>query len=224
MQNSTPAALRINKVAINAAVSWNSTRAYFFRDDQRYVRYAKVLDKADSGYPKATNNESWSGFGNNSNKLTAAFEKNSSISYFFFNDGQYIRFNNILDKAESGYPKAINNDTWPGLETYGNKITAALRWNNNKVFFFLNDGQYVRFDLSNDSIDSGYPKAINDETWPGLGSYANDITSAVKWNNDVAYIFLSNQRYIRYNFQQDKLDEGYPAKVNSKSWPGLMLP
>jgi hypothetical protein len=224
VQNSTPAALSLNKVDINAALSWSATRAYFFRNDQRYVRYAKVLDKADAGYPKVTNNGSWPGFGINSDKLVAAFEKDSSTSYYFFNNGQYIRYNNTLDKAEAGYPKAVNNDTWPGLENYANKITATLRWNNNKVFFFLDNGQYLRFDLSNDSIDSDYPKAVNDQTWPGLEAYANDITSAVKWNDNVAYIFLTNQRYIRYNLADDKADAGYPAKVNANTWPGLMLP
>lgn len=224
VQNSTPAALRLNKVDINAAVSWNATRAYFFRNDQRYVRYAKVLDKADAGYPKDTNNGSWPGFDTHANKLVAAFEKDSSTSYYFFNNGQYIRYNNTLDKAEAGYPKVVNNDTWPGLENYANQITAALRWNNNKVFFFLENGQYLRFDLTNDRVDSGYPKAVNDQTWPGLEEYADDITSAVKWNNNVAYIFLSKQRYIRYNLADDKADAGYPTKVNAKTWPGLMLP
>lgn len=224
VQNTTPAAVRLNKVDINAAISWSPTRAYFFRNDQRYVRYAKVLDKADAGYPKNTNNDTWPGFGLQSDKLIAAFEKNISTSYFFFNNGQYIRYNNILDKADAGYPKTINNDTWPGLGNYGTTIIAALRGDNNKVFFFLENGQYIRFDLASDSIDSGYPKTVNNQTWPGLEEYANDITSAVKWNDNTAYVFLTNQRYIRYNLTDDKSDSGYPAKTNTKSWPGLMLP
>jgi hypothetical protein len=224
VQNNTPAALRLNKVDINAAVSWDTTRAYFFRNDQRYVRYAKVLDKADAGYPKETNNGSWPGFDTHADKLVAAFEKDNTTSYYFFNDGQYISYNNTLDKADPGYPQAVNNDTWSGLENYAEQITAALRWNNNKVFFFLENGQYIRFDLTNDSVDNGYPKAVNNQTWPGLEEYADDITSAVKWNNNVAYIFLTNQRYIRYNLTDDKADAGYPAKINAKTWPGLLLP
>ncbi|MBL4882271.1 MAG: alkaline phosphatase family protein [Oleispira sp.] len=224
VQNFTPAALRLNKIDINAAVSWGSSHAYLFRNDQRYVRYAKVFDKASPGYPKDTNNSSWPGFDTHADQLIAAFEKDISTSYYFFNNGHYIRYNNILDKAETGYPKIVNNDTWPGLEGYANKITAALRWNNNKVYFFLDNGQYIRFDLTNDRVDSGYPKAINSQTWPGLESYSMDITSAVKWNDNVAYIFLTHQRYLRYKLNSDQVDNGYPSKVNANTWSGLMMP
>lgn len=222
--NATPAAIRLNKADINATVSWSPTRAYFFRNDQRYVRYAKVLDKADDGYPMNTNNGNWPGFADQSDKLIAAFQKDLSTSYFFFEDGQYIRYNNTLDKAEEGYPKSINDETWPGLESYRNSIKATLRGKNNKVFFFLDNGQYIRFDLTNDSVDNGYPKAVNNQTWPGLEEHGRDIISAVKWNENVAYIFLTNQRYIRYNLADDTSEKGYPTKVNTKTWPGLMLP
>ncbi|MFT5880978.1 MAG: hypothetical protein ACI86X_002117 [Moritella sp.] len=171
VKNNTPAALRINKAQINAAVSWDAFRAYFFRDDQRYVRYAKVTDKADRGYPKATDNNNWPGFNKNADKLVAAFEKSIGTSYYFFSDGQYILYNNILNRAENGYPKAID-----------------------------------------------------EQTWPGLGNYAADITAAVKWNSNSAYIFLNKHRYIRYNITDDRADPGYPVKVNEGNWPGLMAP
>jgi hypothetical protein len=224
VKNNTPAALRINKAQINAAVSWDAFRAHFFRDDQRYVRYAKVTDKADRGYPKATDNNNWPGFNQNADKLVAAFENSSGTSYYFFSDGQYIRYNNILDRAESGYPKAIDDQTWPGLGSYAHQITATLRWTSDKVFFFLKNGQYLRFDLGDNKVDPGYPKPINEQTWPGLGDYAADITAAVKWNSNSAYIFLNKHRYIRYNITDDRADPGYPAKVNEGNWPGLMAP
>jgi len=224
VQNNTPASVRLNKSNIEAAVSWDAFRAYFFRDDQKYVRFAKVTDKADDGYPKVTSDDSWPGFGNNAPLLTAAFEKNTSTSYYFFSNGQYIRYNNTLDKADSGYPKPTDNSTWPGLGAYAQNITAALRWNNDKVYFFLNDGQYIRYDLSNDQVDAGYPQAINNDSWPGLGAYANDITAAVKWNNSTAYIFLTGQRYIRYSISDDQADAGYPVKINNSNWSGLMKP
>ena len=224
VKNNTPAALRLNKANITAALSWDATRAYFFRADSRYIRFAKALDKTDAGYPKTTSNSSWPGFNDQGGNVIAAFEKQLGSSYYFFANGQYVRYNNVLDKADSGYPKAINNSSWPGLGDYADKITAALRGNGDKVYFFLNDGRYLRFDLDDDQVDSGYPKAINNDTWPGLGEYANDIQAAVKWNNDRAYIFLSGQRYIRYDLSADKADSGYPAKVTSESWQGVMNP
>lgn len=224
VKNNTPAAIRLNKSNITAAVSWDSTRAYFFRDDSRYIRYAKVLDKADGGFPKTTNNDSWPGFGNQGAGVIAAFEKQLGSSYYFFTNGQYVRYNNTLDRTDSGYPKAINNNTWPGLGDYANKITAALRGNGDKVYFFLSDGQYLRFDLNNDQVDAGYPAPVNNNTWPGLGDHAKDIQAAVKWNNDRAYIFLTGQRYIRYDLDADRADAGYPAKVNNTSWEGVLTP
>ena len=99
---------------------------------------------------------------------------------------------------------------------------AALRWSGNRVYFFLDNGQYIRYNLDNDRVDSGYPKVINNNTWPGLGDYANEIQSAVKWNDGRGYIFLKNQKYVRYNIALDRVDAGYPSGVNNDTWPGLM--
>ncbi len=35
---------------------------------------------------------------------------------------------------------------------------------------FLNNGRYLRYDIEADRADPGYPKLINDETWPGMGA------------------------------------------------------
>ena len=222
VQNQTPAAIQLNKLDINAALSWNSIRSYMFRSNETYVRYSKTLDRADSGYPKATSEDLWPGLGQYANKVVAALEKNTSVSYFFLNDGTYIRYNNILDRADAGYPKPVNDSTWPGLGGYGDKIIATLRWSNDKAYFFLNDGRYIRYDIGDDKADSGYPQPIDDNTWPGLGAYAQDITSAFKWNNSRAYFFLTGQRYIRYSISDDRVDNGYPAKTNNNTWPGLL--
>ena len=224
VQNNVPASVRLNRAEITAATSWDAFRAYFFRNDSQYIRFAKALDKTDAGYPKATNDSSWPGFGNKADKLIAAFEKNTLTSYYFFNDGTYIRYNNTLDKAENGYPKVISNSTWPGLGQYATNIAAALRWKDDKVYFFLKSGEYLRFDLSENKVDTGYPKPINNDTWPGLAAYATNISAAVKWDNQKAYIFLNNQNYVRYSITEDKVESGYPAKTNNENWKGVMAP
>ncbi|MBV5337686.1 MAG: hypothetical protein J0653_07030, partial [Deltaproteobacteria bacterium] len=48
-------------------------------------------------------------------------------------------------------------------------IDAAVNWKNGKVYFFKGNS-YVRFDVKSDRTDPGYPKPINDETWPGVSS------------------------------------------------------
>lgn len=224
VKNNVPVAIQLNRVNLNAAVSWNAFRGYFFRSDLQYIRYSKTLDRTDNGYPKPTNEKFWPGLGQYAHQLAAAFSKNSNTSYYFLDNGQYIRYNNILDRADSGYPKPINNDTWPGLAPYATQIAATLKWSNDKVYFFLKNGEYLRYDLGDDQVDSGYPKPINNATWPGLEGYAMDITSAFHWNNNRAYFFLTGQRYIRYNIADDRAEDGYPVKINNVNWPGVLNP
>ncbi len=222
--NDNPVAYRAYHVDIQAAVSWSLLRAYFFRDDNRYVRYNKTLDKADSGYPAATNDHNWPGLEDYRDDIVAGFYRNLSTAYFFLSNGQYLSYDIQNDKVRAGYPQPINHQTWPGIGDYATQIAATLRWSGDKVYFFLNSGDYLRFDLGDDHVDNGYPQPINDQTWPGLGDYATEITAALHWNDLRGYIFLKNQRYIRYNIAQDESDSGYPRTTNDNTWPGLMLP
>ena len=51
----------------------------------------------------------------------------------------------------------------------GKTIDAVVEWDNGKAYFFRGN-QYVRYDMRADRVDSGYPKPINGENWPGLPS------------------------------------------------------
>lgn len=223
--NSTPVSYRgaLLNVDITAALNWNSSRAYFFRSDNRYVRYNKTTDQSDAGYPTDVTNSNWPGLGNYKHLITASFNAENGKSYFFLSDGNYIQYDNATDKADAGYPKSTAT-YWPGLASQAQNIRATLRWTGNKVYFFFANGTYSRYDLVNNSVDSGYPKAVNNSTWPGLGNYATEITEAIKWSNSRAYFFLSGQRYIRYSITNDSADAGYPAAINSATWPGLLNP
>lgn len=223
--NNQIGSVQFNNSNIVAALDWNDAldiRAYFFRNDLNYLRYNKATDQTDAGYPLAINSNNWPGLNDYKNLITAAFKGSNDKGYFFLNNGTYIRYDMDNDSMDSGYPLNIDNSTWPGLENYGNKIVAAFKWNNSKAYFFLNDGTYVRYNLSNDSVDSGYPKAINNSTWPGVENYANMITAAVDWNSQYFYLFLSNNTYIKYNKLTDSAVSGYPKPVNNTTWPGLL--
>ncbi|GAB2899351.1 alkaline phosphatase family protein [Microbulbifer echini] len=222
--NNTPVALRKSALDIIAGLDWSGSRAYYFRSDNQYVRYKKILDRASSDYPRTTDNNTWPGLGDYANLIVAAFKTSSEKGYFFLNDGRYLRYDLDKDRVDSGYPKLVDNNSWPGMATYANKIRAALKWPNNKVYFFLNDGNYLRYDLEEDQLDSGYPQAVNDNTWPGLGAYASEITAAHQWNSIRAYFFLKNQRYIRYSITSDQAYNGYPRTTDDDTWPGLMTP
>ncbi|MCF2874164.1 MULTISPECIES: alkaline phosphatase family protein [unclassified Tenacibaculum] len=224
MLNGQSGSVALNNSKIIAGLDWNdmiNNRAYFFRSDNKYVRYNKTLDKSDNGYPKETNNSSWPGLEAYKEAISAAFKWHNNKGYFFLNDGRYIRYDMNSDSVDSGYPTTITNGNWPGLEPYKNKIIAALNWNNSKAYFFLNDGTYIRYSISNDEVDSGYPKPINNSTWPGLGDYKTKITAAVDWNSTFCYFFLDNNTYIKYSKITDSAVSGYPKPVNNNTWPGL---
>lgn len=221
VRNATPVSIRLGSVAIRSALDWDSTRSYFFLEDGSYVRYNQTLDKADVGYPKPVDNATWPGLAAYRDLIIAGFSKDAATAYFFLSNGQYLQYDKQADRVSPGYPLVISDTTWPGLGAYATQIAATLRWTGNKVQIFLKDGRYLRYDLSANKMDAGYPKAINNSTWPGMGSYATQIKSALKWNDTRAYFFLKNGQYLRYSITSDAVDAGYPKPVNASTWPGL---
>lgn len=214
-----------NNSKIIAGLDWNDTinnKAYFFRSDNQYVRYNKTLDRTDEGYPSEITNSTWPGLEKYKNLISAAFKWNNHKGYFFLKDGRYLRYDMNNDRVDNGYPTNITNGNWPGLEPYKNKIVAALNWNNDKAYFFLKDGTYIRYSTIEDKIDSGYPVRITNRNWSGLENYATKITGAVSWNSMYCYFFLNNNTYIKYNKITDEAVSGYPKPINNNTWPGLI--
>ncbi|MEH0153261.1 alkaline phosphatase family protein [Limibacter armeniacum] len=214
-----------NNLSISAALDWNdlaNNTAYFFRNDYQYVRYNKSNDSADAGYPKPVNSSTWPGLDSYKELISASFKWHNQYGYFFMSDGRYLKYDMSTDQVLSGYPKQVNNSTWPGLQGYGDKIVAALNWDNDKAYFFLNDGTYISYSISNDQVDTGYPKAIDNSSWSGLEPYGNAITAALDWDSTYCYFFLSDNTYIKYNKSTNTAESGYPKAINSSSWPGLM--
>jgi hypothetical protein len=96
-------------------------------------------------------------------------------------------------------------------------VPAAVLWPGDKAQFFLSNGTYLRYDLRADRTDAGYPKPIDDQTWPGVGPYARLIIGACNWANGKAYFFLSNGQYLRYDIQQDKVDPAIPSRLTTRT-------
>lgn len=141
-------------------------------------------------------------------------------AHLFLSDGSYIRHDLARNQNDDGYPKPVDDKTWPGMGPYASSIMTACNGPDGKVFFFLSDGQYVRFDLKSDRVDQP-PKPISDRTWPGLGRHATAIQSAVAWKDDKIMFFLNDGSYVRYDLGRDRVDDGYPKRVDDKTWPGL---
>lgn len=133
---------------------------------------------------------------------------------YFFNDGQYSRYDVKQDAVDPAYPLPIAGN-WPGLPASG--VDAALNWGNGAVYFFAGN-QYYRYNTKLDQLDSGYPLPIAGR-WPGLTLDAVD--ACVNWGNGKSYFFRGGQ-YWRYDIKNDAVDPGYPLPIAGR-WPGLAL-
>lgn len=63
-----------------------------------------------------------------------------------------------------------------------------------------------------------YIKGADVPVWPGV--WEAGIDAAINWGNGKLYFFKKKQ-YIRFDIASNKVDSGYPKKINSSTWPGL---
>lgn len=200
---------------------WSDSRAYFFSGSQTYSRYNFTLNRVDAGYPAATTESAWPGLAAYLGQVGAMFSESSSVGHVFLRDGRWLRYDKVADRAAA--PVAVGANNWPGLAPYAGAIRAAVRWTSTspRVYFFLEDGRYLRYDLSKAAVDAGYPRAVDNTTWPGLGPYARDLIGAVRRDDTTIHFFLSGSRFVKYSVTNDAALPGYPQPVNPSTWPGL---
>jgi len=206
---------------ISAAVNWSHGEAQFLLNNGTYVRFDKVAHRLDDGYPKPIDNQTWPGLAPYAQLIVAACDGPSGKAYFFLSDGRYIQYDISADRADDGYPKPMDDKTWPGMGRYGAMLSSALNWKDNKIQFFLSDGTYIRYDLIIGRADLGYPQDISDKTWPGLEPYRNKLGGMINFNTNKAFMFLKDGTYISYDMDKDRVDSGYP-KPFDESWTGLI--
>jgi hypothetical protein len=116
----------------------------------------------------------------------------------------YLRYDQYDRRLEDNYP-LFTSDHWSGVGPYADDITAAfLNPDESKYYLFLGNGGYLRFDVSTDSLDDGYPVSIAGH-WRGIRGYdAQQITAAlISDNRREYYFFLRDGRYIRYDIFHD---------------------
>lgn len=212
--------------AINAAHGWSGDdRVYVFRDDQNYVRYiGKSIKSFEVSGPNRITNGAWEGLLFYRDKIRAAFhfhDELDNLIYYFLSDGRILAYDVIKDKIV-GAPELIDPDLdgGPRPPSWATHICAALRWTDDKVILFLDTGEYLRYDTTT-GMDEGYPKPVNDQNWPGLGSYAKKIRAAVRLNDSTAYLFLDDDRYIEYNIEKDQAAPGGPQMIGDSNWKNL---
>jgi hypothetical protein len=207
-----------------ASSSSPGSKAFFFKDNQ-YIRYDWDRDRTDPGYPRYIRDD-WQGWPPGFTPIDAALlgEGPFKNKAYFFRGDQYIRFDLIQGRIEPGYPKPIAGH-WGGFPyDFTQGIDTAVSGSGpfkGKIYFFKGD-RYIKYDWERDKIDPGYPKPIAGH-WNGWPSdFTNGITAALSGGGQFkgkAY-FFKGDRYIRYDWKNDKTDPGYPKPITGH-WEGF---
>jgi Hemopexin len=192
-------------MAIQACVTWNNGKAYFFRRNKFYA-YDMASDRADAGYPQLISS-AWPGLWADGIDDGVLWDNDTA---YFFKGKEYVRYDVGANQVVAGYPKPIAGN-WNGLWADG--IDAVVLWNNGKAYFFKGT-EYIRYDVASDQAD-GPPQPIAGN-WPGMFDV---VDAAALWNNGKAYFFRRNQ-YLRYDVASDTTDAGTPTNITN-NWPDL---
>ncbi|MBL0160232.1 MAG: hypothetical protein IPP47_24570 [Bryobacterales bacterium] len=149
------------KQGIDAAL-WRESNScvYLFKGSQ-YVRFTKVSDGVDAGYPKSIAS-SWPGLpASFQTGIDAALWRESNGKIYFFKGNQYVRFSSVAGGVDAGYPKPIAGN-WNGLPaSFADGIDAVLMREDNHKIYFFKGRKYARYSDADNTMDAGYPKFIN---------------------------------------------------------------
>jgi hypothetical protein len=203
---------------ISAALMHRDREALYLFDGNEYVRMSNgvpCLMSSNSEQLCAFTPLHWS-WGAFMTKIDAAVWRGDNNKAYLFSRDWYVRYSNIDDGIDEGYPKKISGN-WHDLPAdFASGIDAALYRNSNNKLYFFKGNKYVR--LTGSTMDSGYPKAIAGN-WKGLpASFEQGIDAALlRESNGKIYLFKGSQ-YLRLT--ETEVDSGYPKPI-AGNWPGL---
>ena len=207
-------------IVVSTGLPWPGGKVQLFLNNGTYVRWDTQSWHADSGYPRLIDDRSWPGLGRYAEQIAASFPLDGSKVVFFLGR-QYLVYDIVADRADPGYPRPIDERSWPGLAPYSGAIIGAMAWPGRRVQIFLNDGRYLRYDLTARRVEPNYPRRVDDQNWPGLGPYAQRISGMTNWPDGSAMIFLHDGLVLRYDIARDRVAQGFPQRMTKGTWPGL---
>jgi len=220
------------------ALDWRSgpDRIYFFfKDSDTYSRFDLGDNKVSANYP-ASVGDSWDTFGPHAKDLrfgltTTSFGWNTSsdedIAWLFFYQGNtpvVCKYNQDKDKVDAFYK--VSDSIWKPILPYFDKIIAGtwfqLTGHPFLFRFILNDGHYLSFNYKAKTLTY---KSFGNYRLGALKPYKDRIITAAQNDRTLAdsywYIFLTDNQYLTYNIQSDRLVSG-PKTINDANWPGLL--
>jgi hypothetical protein len=132
---------------------------------------------------------------------------------YFFNGGQYTRYDKALDRAESGYPRPILGN-WTGWPAAFTQVDAAVRIGG-KAYFFMG-ANYIRHDIATDTIDAPIKPIVGN--WAGWPATWTSVDAALDYPNGKLYFFRGGQ-YLRFDVATDQVDQA-PQSILGH-WTGV---
>jgi hypothetical protein len=143
---------------------------------------------------------------------------------WFFNGGQYIRYNLTNDAIDGPLPIVPNWAGWP--ESFASGVDAAIpgRGNFEGMAWFFKGSEYIRFNGNPDGeglvqVDVGpTPIAAAWRGWPDRFTHVDCAISGVGGESQVIY-FICGDEFIAYDLETDTTITS-PKPVWSK-WPQL---
>ncbi|WP_445373914.1 fucose-binding lectin II [Photorhabdus tasmaniensis] len=131
----------------------------------------------------------------------------SNTNTYLFLNSENIKYNDPLDKVDTGYPQAIRNN-WSNLPVeFQRHIDDVI--NLNGSLYFFKGSQYLKFDIAKAQVSDG-PKPIIDG-WPGLAGteFENGIDAATEWidvKRDIV-CFFKGKDCINYTVSSHAIDK-----------------
>ena len=136
---------------------------------------------------------------------------------YFFKGDKYVRYDWAKDGVDEGYPKKIA-DNWHNLpDTFAGSFDDAVNGQgpfSGKCYFFKGDS-YIRYDWGADKVDPGYPQKIA-ANWHNLPpGFRDKFDAIINGGGPFAgkCYFFKGDSYVRYDWQTDRADAGYPQKI-----------
>ncbi len=202
-----------NALRITAAINWSVDTTYFFLNNGYAIKYNKQTDHAFA--MEKISDLSWPGLSSYAQHITAALNWSETRALMFLDNGKFL----TIDKAGKKVlaVTAINEQNWPGLERYADRISAAIDWSDITAFIILNNGQYLFIDKQKKRIL--HIANLDNQATPGLEYFAKNISAIAGWSPKDAYIFLQDGHYLK--FDRSKYRVIYHDDINTYTWPGI---
>jgi len=217
------------------AVDWRTgpDRIYFFFPEKNsYSRFDFEDNKVLSGFPKPVDGK-WEGFDKTAADLRFGFTTTTThwnggvdTLWLFYDEGttpSVCEFSQQSDKALSKTP--IAKSKWEKILPYYDKIVGVM-WaestaQRESYWFLLNDGNYLIYEIYSKTLEL---LPLKGSPWASLEEYKSQMMTAV--TNDYPtfdtyfYVFLSDNRYLRYEQSAKKVFG--PYTISDSTWPGLL--